>query len=294
MYIKNRTGNGEMETSKWKNFSKIFSKAVFYVLFLCFLGVSVYMFFFSGCLEVKNISIVGNQELSSSDIQKSFDEYLQGKFLGIVSKNNLLFVSQKRAADFLENNFRKIRSVNVSKKFPDTVSINIDERKAVLVWCSGESCFLIDEEGIAYNNADFSSPEIIQNHLIRINDTSFRSVSIGEKVMESDYEKYVAGIKDAFKTINLKIGDGDDAYVTPSNVSNEIDVKTEKGAQIYFSTQFSLEDSIKTLKIVLEKEIPEDKLKDVEYIDLRSEGKVFYKFREKEIEDSENSEKQDQ
>ena len=197
----------------------------------------------------------------------------------IIQKNIFLFISKKRSVDFLENNFKKIRSATISKKFPDSISINIDERKAVLVWCSGENCFLIDENGTAYNVADFNSPEISQNHLLRINDMSLRDVSIGEKVISSAYEQYIISIKDALKGINQKISESDDAYSTPSNVADEIDVRTDKDTQIYFSTEFSLDSAIHTLDVVLKKEISEDKLKSVEYIDLRSEGRVFYKFK---------------
>lgn len=294
-YVKNCTGGGDInkppETSK---LSKIISRIIFFILLLGFFGVSSYVFFFSGYLKINSISISGNHELSSSDMQQSFSEYLQGNFLGIIPKNNFLFISQKKSEDFLENKFKKIRSATVSKKFPDTVSINIDERKAVLVWCSGENCFLVDENGVAYNIADFNSQEITQNHLLRINNRSQQDVSIGEKIIDSDYEQYVMGIENAFINIDQKISENEDAYSAPSNVANEIDVKTNKDIQIYFSTDFSLGSAVKSLKVVLEKEIPEDRLESVEYIDLRSEGKVFYKFKEKETEDSENSEKQDQ
>ncbi|EKD46470.1 MAG: hypothetical protein ACD_67C00227G0001, partial [uncultured bacterium] len=51
------------------------------------------------------------------------------------------------------------------------------------------------------------------------------------------------------------------------------------GLEIYFSMQFPLESAIDSLKVVLSKEIPEEKRGDVEYIDLRDENKVFYKFK---------------
>lgn len=280
MYIKNCTGgsDGKKSSTKTSAFSKAVSRIIFHVLLWGFFAVSVYILFFSDYLKINNISVTGTQELASSDIQSSFEGYLQGKFFKVIPKNNFLFISQKRVADFLENNFKKIRTVTISKKFPDSVSINIDERKSVLVWCSGESCFLIDENGLAYSAADFNSPEIMQNHLLQINDTSARAVAIGEKVIDSAYEEYVTGIKDALKGIDQTVSD--EAYLTPSNMADEIDVKTDNGTQIYFSTQFSLDSAIKTLDVVLKKDIPQEKIGDIDYIDLRSEGRIFYKFKE--------------
>jgi cell division septal protein FtsQ len=233
--------------------------------------------FFSPYLQIVNINISGTNELSSQDIRKKFEESLGGKSLKFIPKNNFLFVSQKKVAGLLQDNFKKIRAVTITKKFPDSVAIIIDERKALLVWCSGDSCFLIDENGTAYNVADFSSPEILQNHLFRINDASAHSVAIGEKILEPAYGQYVLGIKDALKNVGQEVSD--EAYTTPSNMADEIDVKTKQGMQLYFSTQYSLESAIKTLDIILKKEIPQNQQSNLDYIDLRSEGRVFYKFK---------------
>jgi cell division septal protein FtsQ len=273
-YIQNRTGGLREKTSK---LSRTVSRIIFYILLLAFIAVSVFVLFFSQYLQITSIRITGTQELNSQDIQQEFQASLDGKFLNIIPKNNFLFVFPKKVESLLENNFKKIRSASVTKKFPDSVTINIDERKAVLVWCSGEDCFLIDESGSAYNIADFDSPEIKQNNLLQINDQGARKVSIGETIVNSSYEQYVLGIKDALKNIGQEVSS--EAYTTPSNMANEIDVKTEKGIQIYFSTQFPLDKAINAFEIVLKKEIPEDKLDSVEYVDLRSEGKVFYKFK---------------
>ena len=285
-YIQNCTGGDgtKKSSAKDRKISAFISRMIFHILLIGFLAVSVYVLFFSEYLRINNINITGTQELNSADIQNSFEEYFQGDFLKIIPKNNFLFISQKRVADLLKNNFKKIRTVTVFKKFPDSILINIDERKSVLVWCSGDNCFLIDENGTAYSVADFNSPEIVQNHLLRINDTSARDVAIGEKVIEPAYEQYVMGIKEALDGIGQKVSDDDNAYSTTSNMADEIDVKTNNDVQIYFSTQFSLDSAIHTLDVVLKKEITEDKLKSVEYIDLRSEGRVFYKIRSEEPE----------
>jgi cell division septal protein FtsQ len=282
-YIKNCTGDSREKSSA---ISKKISRAIFYALFLLFIATSVYILIFSQYLQITDIKITGNQELSNWELSDKVHAFLNGKFLKILPKNNFLLVSESRMENMLENNFKKIRSVSAVKKFPNSIAINIEERKAMLVWCSGENCFLVDENGNVYNTADFNSQEILQNNLIQINDQSGQSVLIGNKVVDFSYGQYVLGIKNALKNIGQEVSD--EVYETPSNMADEIDVKTAQGTKIYFSTQFPLESAVHTLEIVLKKEIPEDKQKNLDYIDLRSEGKVFYKFKE---EDSENEEK---
>jgi len=55
-------------------------------------------------------------------------------------------------------------------------------------------------------------------------------------------------------------------------------VKTQQGTDFLFSTQFPLENAIQTLEITLKKGV-DDEQKGFEYIDLRSENKVFYKLK---------------
>ena len=287
-YIKNCTDNEANKkrlSAKTSAISKTISRVIFYVLCVSFIGVSAYVLFFSPYLQIASITISGTQELKSQDIRQLIEMSAQGEFFGLVPKNNFLFFPQKRIENLLKDNFKKIRSVTVTKKFPDSILININERKAVMVWCSGEKCFLIDENGTAYNNADFDSPEIVQNNLIRINDSSGRVFGVGEKITSPSYEQYILGIKEALKNVGFEISnDANGAYRTPSNMADELDVKTEQEIDFYFSTQFPLESAIRTLDIALKKGIKE-KEKEFEYIDLRSENKIFYKFKNQDLEE---------
>ena len=272
-YIKNCTGN-QCETDRPG--CDVVSKIIFYILLVCFVGVSVYVLFFSPYLQLTNITITGTQELSSQEIQQNVENSLQGNFFGAIPKNNFLFVSQKRMEGLLIGNYKKIRTVTVTKKFPDTVNISIDERKALLVWCAGEKCYLLDENGTAYSVADFSSPELVQNHLLQINDTSGREVTIGSQVIEPAYEQYVLSLRDVLAGVGFNLTD---QYSTPSRMAEEINVKTDQDSELYFSTQFPLESALRTLSTILKKEITEDKRGDIAYIDLRNENKAFYKLK---------------
>lgn len=242
--------------------------------------------FFSEYLKITKINISGTEKLEDLEIQQALDARFEGKFLEIIPKNNFLFFSSKRVENILTDKFKKIRTANVAKKFPNTISILIDERKALLVWCAGEKCFLIDENGVAYNSADFNSPEISQNNLIKIEDASGQNISMGEKIINSSYEQYVIAIKDELNKFDFEA----EGYYTPSRVAEEIDVRTKQETEIYLSTQFPLESAMRTLRIVLEKEISRDKKENLAYIDLRSENKVFYKFKDQKQEEENKTE----
>ncbi|HAS00008.1 MAG: hypothetical protein US57_C0008G0027 [Candidatus Moranbacteria bacterium GW2011_GWC2_37_73] len=272
-YIKNCTGN---DCEEEKKSSRFFSVFIFYTLLVCFIGVTGYVVFFSQHLQIVNITVLGTKELNGQEIQQIVSDSLQGKYLGIIPRNNFLFVSQRKFENLLNDKFKKIRTLSVIKKFPDTVSIEIDERKALLVWCSSEKCYLLDENGTAYSEADFSSPDLMGNNLLQINETNRRDVTIGDKIIEPSYEQYALAIKDSLAALGFE---ATGQYFTPSRMAEEINVKTNQETEFYFSTQFSLDSAIRTLETVLKKEIPEDKKGEIAYIDLRNENKVFYKFK---------------
>lgn len=283
-YIKNCTGDECDEdrlSGRKSSFSAVVSKIIFYILSAGFVVVLLYVLFFSQYLQILNIEVTGTREIGSQEIRQRIESALQGKHIGIIPKNNFMFITQGNVDNILKGEFKKIRTVTLTKKFPDTVSVNIDERKALLVWCSENRCYLLDENGSAYSEADFNSQEFIQNNLLQISDTSGREIAVGENVIEVSYEKYVLGIKEALSSTGLNDGG---KYFTPSRMAEEIRVKTQEGPELYFSMQFSLESAIATLDTILKKEIPSDRIGDVEYIDLRNENKVFYKFKIAELE----------
>lgn len=294
VFIQNCTGDdcGNEKSSKQKIVvSAFWSRFIFYFLFLGFIGVTVYVLFFAYYLRINKINISGTQELSSQELQQKIQETLTGKYLNFIPRNNFLFVSQSRLETLLMGQYKKIRSVTVEKKFPDSVSVSIDERKALLVWCSSNKCYLLDENGTAYSEADFSSPELVQNHLFQITDNSGAEVVIGEKIIEQDYEQYVLAIKDEALKVNHEVLD---QFWTPSRMSQEINAKTTQGFDLYFSTHLPLEAALQNLGLILKKEIPGDQKSNLVYVDLRNESKVFYKFNDSESsEDQENVQQSD-
>ena len=134
---------------------------------------------------------------------------------------------------------------------------------------------MIDEVGNAYNEADFSSPELTQNHLIKIVDKGLSRVKVGDNILDQPYVQYVSSLKEQLQSLGLSI---EGEYWTPALAADEINVKVTGGEELYFSTLFPLKSAIETLNIVLKKELSGNQPSEITYIDLRTENKVFYKL----------------
>ncbi len=165
--------------------------------------------------------------------------------------------------------------------------MKITERKSLLLWCSGGPCYIVDEKGYAYSGADFESPEIKENNLIRLADISAKPVNPGEKVLDEDYINFILELTEEIKKEALI--DILDEYQTACRAAEDLRVKTSAGWDIYFSGQIPAKQSTRTLKTFLEKEMNEEERKNLEYIDLRVENKVYYKFKNQEEDENSHS-----
>lgn len=258
--------------------SVYFSQVLYRILCTIFFSVLIYTFFFADFMQITKININGESELNKEELVNQVRQSLIGNYLNIISRNNYILILPFRIEDLLKNKFKKISGISVKKKFPDTLNIDIKERKSLLILCSDIKCYLVDENGYPYTDADFESAEIKENHLIKLIDKSNRPVTDNVNSISSDYLQYLLEIKD---TLQKKSGIFIiEEYSTPTLVSQEISVTTEQGMKIFFSTQFTLANAINTLNTFLaKKDIIDGYYDQLEYIDLRSENKIFYKLK---------------
>lgn len=256
-----------------------FSRIAFYFLFLVFLGVAAYVFFFSPFLEINTIAISGTKNLSRENIFNDIRSEYGGKYLKFIPKNNLILVSNKRIERNIADHFRKIKSVEIRKIFPDTLQVNIEERKSLILWCAGGPCYIVDERGYAYTGIGLDSPEVSQNNLIKLVDNSAQPVIMGEKILNEDYIIFLMNLREELSKTDVSIND---EWNTPSLVAEEVEIKTQEGWRLYFSEKVIPDKALRTLKTFLEEEVPAEKKSQLEYVDLRVENRVYYKLREDE------------
>ena len=274
---------------KEKKMNPLLLRIVFDILLLAFFGIAGYIFFFSPYLRINKLVLSGVEELDYEKVLGEINSRIQGKYFNIVPRNNFILIFRKNLENDLLNKFKKIESVGITKEFPDKLEVAINERKALILWCSGGPCYITDSKGYAYAGADLGLPELEENNLIRLVDLSVRPVDLGQKVLEPDYIQFVLGIKrELLDELGLEL---EDEYSTKSSVAEEVRVKTKEGWDIYFNSKISFNQSVEILKMFLNEKIGTEEHAKLEYIDVRIENKVFYKFKDNEnVEENKNPE----
>jgi len=253
------------------------SRIIFYLLIFVFLSVLSYVFVFSSFLQIRKISIRGIEELEYEKVMGRINAGLDWKYFNFISKNNILLITSGELESELKNDFKKISSVEIRKVFPDTIVVSIQERKALLVWCSGENCFMVDEKGFAYSAADFNSPEVVENNLIVVRDQSQSPILTDRIVLKPEIVDFLLAIRKEMKD-RLDI-DLNREFETPKSISGDLVAVTSEGWKIMLNKDLGAEKEVEMLQIVLDQNISQEKRADLEYVDLRMEGKVYYKLK---------------
>jgi len=245
-------------------------------------------------------------------VQKNLEEKI---WQFIPQKSIILAPNDKIEEDILAR-FPEIKTVVVNKKLPQlralasltkmaeaTIEVIIEERKSIGIWCQIEEiqsrpdfaattsdaivesqgqildsqpkikrCFYIDKEGIVYK----ASPLISGSVILNIFSSKKQSVDLRSEVVSPETIDFILTIDKKLPKIKTVTGPSWQIRNFKIISPEDLRVRTTQGYQIYFNPTYSVDSQLKALKLTLEKEIKEN-WPSLEYIDLRIEGRVYYK-----------------
>lgn len=216
-------------------------------------------------------------EVSQERLRGFIDGQLSKKYFRIFSRNNFFLVQPRDLEERLRLEYPLLASVSVTRIFPNSLSVEVSEREKIILWNSSDESYLIDGEGVARNSAQALLPENAP-YVFFITDMSNKKVTSGEKVFDTSYGVFAIRINELFsQQLGLTL---ESRYTTASRFADELRAKTNEGWEVYFGTTIPIESSLSTLKLLFEKELPQERRAHLAYIDLRAENRAYYAFRE--------------
>jgi len=253
-----------------KKKKSIFRNRFFWLGILAFIiiGAIFYFLFFLEIFQVRKIIITGEERIAKENIKLLVEEKLENRILFLKTKS-IFLTNLGRIKNDILNNFPQIAEIEINRGFPDAVNVLVIERLELAIWCQNERCFLLDNEGIIFEE----TPEWTDLPKI-INRQDIDSFNLGEKVIEKEKLEQILEIESEL-TKNLKI-----SIIEFSLVSDErLNVKTNEGWEIYFNLREDINWQLTKSSAVFKEEIPPENRRNLEYIDLRF-TRVYYKYRE--------------
>ncbi len=255
------------------------AKITYYTLFLLLFFGIFFFFFFSEWLGIQKISVRGNVTIDEKTILSSIEPFFHKKVFFFFPSDNFFWVPVGQMEREIKNNFKRIDSLKINRVFPNSLEIDVKEKKAVILFCSGRGCIWVDEEGVAYNQSSYA--EVLADNLggIIVRDDSGTEIPLGQLATTPECVDFINKLAVAFPEKTKK---EIDFLSVPLPSTEEIRVHTKEGWVAYFDISLDLDKSLELLNQVIEKKLKETQ-KDstcLESVDLRIVDRIFFKLKD--------------
>ncbi|PCI29747.1 hypothetical protein COB55_01580 [Candidatus Wolfebacteria bacterium] len=235
-------------------------------------------------LSVVDIYISGNKVVAREDIRDLVESELEGSYLKIFARENIIIYPKDDIVASIYDAYSRIKNVEVSRDGLHSLNISIYEYEPFALWCGGlideyreseESCYFFDAKGYLFDRApDFSGDAFIRY---------YGAISTSTEPLRKSFltPEKVAHVADFLGLLETLFFEPISFLVT---AENDYVVTMKNNVSILIAPDSDLLEVLENLQSVVSSEKFADALSDsssiLEYIDMRFDNKVFYKFAE--------------
>lgn len=262
---------------------KRFWKSV--ILFVVLAGVLLFLVTWLSNLDklnIQNIKITGNSVLRSEEISKIVNENILGKYLWLFSKSNFLIYPKVKIKKDLVDSFAQIKDSKIKFEDFQSIVIEITERTPSALWCNdilGQYCYFMDEEAYLYDMAPNFSGDVYFKYVGGFPGVStstpttqvLRLVYLGEE-NNDQFNKLNLFIR-LLRDININ------GYQLITKDNGDYELFFNNDSRLIFDVHQDFDEIFVNLRATLI-ELGDLEEKEFNYIDLRFDNKVVYKFRD--------------
>ena len=219
--------------------------------------------FFSGWFTIRDVSTDRLPDSRKSQVLEVVQQQLGRRWLGLPIGNNIILFPLSRIESSLKTSLPFIQSVNINKVFFHDLKIDILERQPEGIWCFGDDCSYYDHNGILIAPAPRSSGFL----MLTVNDMRQNLV----RIVDLKFLTAIQTILSSLDSQGIKVK----SITIPAGTFTEFDVATANGYPIKFSIDSDLAGQVRALEIYRKQHT--DPNPPYQYLDLRFDGRVYYK-----------------
>jgi len=252
-------------------------------LIIIFVGILLFLYsliYVSRDARLLIVEVMVREEntIDKEEIEQAVRDMLAGHYIWVIPKTNALIYPRWSIKQSLLEEFPRLKSVNLDLSGFQTLIISVEERAPFALYCArvfnlteDSDCYFIDKDGFIFAQApSFSGVAYfvyaVQNPI---------EEPLGKKFITNEELKQLTGFVENLSALNIY----------PSALefrADEYSLYLPSGGQIMWRKNndltlihsnleaFLSDDSIRAQSNFLDK---------ILYLDLRTENKVFYKFR---------------
>ena len=222
--------------------------------------------------QINEVVVPGEEVVDREEIVSTTKRLLTGYYLWAIPKTNAFFYPRHTIKEVLLKEFPRFKSINLDINDFHTLSVNIEERVPFALYCKNTSeCYFIDEDGFIFALAPsfsgvvyfiYTTEEVIENPL-------------GERLVPIEEFRKLLEFMETLRALNIYpegLKTSKDEYKLLLPTGGEIVWRKDSNLTLIYSNleAFLADDSIRAKSDFLDK---------ILYLDLRTENKVFYKFK---------------
>lgn len=259
------SSSGWQKISRWFGRSNLafWRNTGFAVLLVLF-----YFLVWSHHFVVSNISVIGNQAISTQQVIDAITQAGDSR-LFLIKKNDYFLLTQGRVNHLLTQAIPEIKYVTSKRRWPNQIAITVHERIPGFVIASNGHYFLVDEEGVVVKPIGTPGTLVVaQDQLIE----DFAS-------NETLGNKLAPFILSMIKSWSAKVSTPIANVKFPGKASSDVEFGTTAGWSVIFDTNRSVVSELDNLALLLNKQISVKDQTRLSYIDLRLTKWAYYCFK---------------
>ena len=239
------------------------------ILILFILTTLFYIALFLNFFQIKQIKISGNQKVVKEKLETTIQGLIEKKILFFSSKS-IFLVNLDEVKKQILTVFPLISSIDFKKELPNSLILEIEERKTVAIFIQNDKSFFIDKQGVIFEETLETESKRLKLKNLILNENS----GLGDTVINTTKMSQIFDIESNLRnSLGIRINE----VVIVSE--QRFNFTTTDGWDIYFNPQNNIDWQIIKLKEVLEQEIPNENRGLLEYIELRFGNFAPYKYR---------------
>jgi cell division septal protein FtsQ len=222
--------------------------------------------------KVQSVSVGGAEVTDPEEVSMYVKKILEGNRVYVLPRSSTLLLSVNSIENRLKYAFPRLKSVVVHRDSLHSLSVAVEEYKGIYLWCK-EECFFMDENGVVFASAPYFSG------------SAYVRISAGEQAglpftpITKEQLSLVTLLTERLRAIMLEPNEF--RFISPY----ELDIVfTHNGdtAKLMIDptqdTETTLEALYAGMRAPSFEQLYRDENKKIEYINLRFNNKMVYKF----------------
>ncbi len=269
-------------------------RAVIVFFLVCVIVTSIIFITRSSYLQIEQIVIRGNNIVREEEVKSSINDILKKNYLYIIPRTNLFLYPKNEIEFLIKKQFPRFETVHISRVNFSTVVLDVRERQSLYTWCDGlplitapnePACYYVDENGFIFSHAPYFTGGVYFKFFGSYG-WEENQAPIGARILDEDTFKKIIRFKEGLESEGLVLY-GFTTYPTGVYSFLLSPVSDDTKQKIVFTVENDIDAVYANLVSALNapplKTDLVKKFDTFQYIDLRYDNKVYYRFQSEDI-----------